>query len=438
MITPIYKKGDKKECKNYRGISVLNAAYKILSFILCERLKPYLKDIIGDYQCGFRPGKSTSDQMFTLRQILEKTREFQIDTHHLFIDFKQAYDCIIRDELYSAMRELGIPTRLILLCQMTLADSKSAVRMNKKASQPFTTTKGFRQGDALSCDLFNICLEMIVRKADIRASNNIFTRSVQLLGYADDIDIVSRNVEELKTSFLNISREAEKMGLIVNTEKTKYMKSTRNTKQFDNIRIGTDEFESVQDFTYLGTSVNTENDISLEIKRRIMLANRTLYGLGRVLKSKFVRRNTKLKIYKTLIIPVLIYGAESWTLSEADKNSLGVFERKVLRMVCGPVCEEEGWRRRFNSELYQLYNDTKIVTRVNKQQARWLGHVWRMDREAPPKKILDAKPDGKRRRGQQRLRWLDCMEGVLTSEGISNWRSLAHDRENWRREIDRF
>ncbi|WP_333764848.1 RNA-directed DNA polymerase, partial [Streptomyces sp. IBSBF 2390] len=121
MITPVYKKGDKKECKNYRGISVLNSAYKILSFILCERLKPYLHNIIGDYQCGFRPGKSTTDQIFTLRQILEKTREFQIDTHHLFIDFKQAYDCIIRDELYSAMMELGIPKRLILLCQMTLA-----------------------------------------------------------------------------------------------------------------------------------------------------------------------------------------------------------------------------------------------------------------------------------------------------------------------------
>ncbi|KMQ81323.1 endonuclease-reverse transcriptase, partial [Lasius niger] len=121
------------------------------------------------------------------------------------------------------------------------------------------------------------------------------------------------------------------MGLSVNVEKTKYMKSSRDHPQTSNIRCGTDEFEAVQEFTYLGSTVNTNNDITQEIQRRIMLANRTLFGLSRVLRSKFVRRNTKIKIYKTLIIPVLTYGAESWTMSEAHKDMLGVFERKVLR-----------------------------------------------------------------------------------------------------------
>ena len=107
------------------------------------------------------------------------------------------------------MNQLGIPKRLIRLCQMTLADTSSAIRIAKKSSKPFKTTKGFRQGDALSCDLFNLCLEIIVRRANVDARNNIFERSLQLLGYADDIDIVSRNVEELKSSFSNIKREAE-------------------------------------------------------------------------------------------------------------------------------------------------------------------------------------------------------------------------------------
>ncbi|WP_333765086.1 reverse transcriptase domain-containing protein, partial [Streptomyces sp. IBSBF 2390] len=94
--------------------------------------------------------------------------------------------------------ELGIPKRLILLCQMTLAETRSAVRIAKQVSEPFTTTKGFRQGDALSCDLFNICLEVIVRRAGLSGTaNNIITGSVQLLGYADDIDIISRKPTHL-------------------------------------------------------------------------------------------------------------------------------------------------------------------------------------------------------------------------------------------------
>ena len=118
---PIYV----KECSNYRGISILNTAYKILSVILFERLKPYLSSIIGPYQCGFRPGKSTVDQMFTLR-ILEKTH----DTHYLFIDFKQAYDSIRRDKILSAMYVLGIPAKLVNMCRLTLVDTKSLVKVD--------------------------------------------------------------------------------------------------------------------------------------------------------------------------------------------------------------------------------------------------------------------------------------------------------------------
>ena len=115
-LCPVLKKDDATICSNYHGISLLTIAYKILSSFLCERLKPFVNKLIGSYQCGFRPGKSTIDQIFTIRQILEKTRDKQIYTFPLFDDFKSAFDSPHRNHLYATMSEFGIPAKLNRLC----------------------------------------------------------------------------------------------------------------------------------------------------------------------------------------------------------------------------------------------------------------------------------------------------------------------------------
>jgi len=90
IIVPIHKKGDKTDCNNYRGISLLPTTYKILSNILLSRLTPYAKEINGDHQCGFRRNRSTIDHIFCIRQILEKKWEYNEEVHQIFIDFKKA------------------------------------------------------------------------------------------------------------------------------------------------------------------------------------------------------------------------------------------------------------------------------------------------------------------------------------------------------------
>jgi hypothetical protein len=94
IIVLIYKKGDKTDCNNYRGISLLSTAYTILSNILLARLTPYVNEITGDHQYGFHRYRSTTDQIFYILQILEKKWEYNGMVHQLFIDFKKAYDSI--------------------------------------------------------------------------------------------------------------------------------------------------------------------------------------------------------------------------------------------------------------------------------------------------------------------------------------------------------
>jgi hypothetical protein len=114
------------------------------------------------------------------------------------------------------------------------------------------------------------------------------------------------------------------------------------------------------------------------INNRITLADRTYFGLVNILKDKNINRKYKVIVYKTLIRPVLIYGAETWVLSKADELRLGDFERKMLRRIYGPICEGTSWRSRYNEELYRLYDEPDLVTTIRITWLTWAGYIVRM------------------------------------------------------------
>src|SRR5262249_17782791 len=152
-------------------------AYKVLAEILYIRLQIYAEEITGDYQCGFRRGRSTTDQIFIIRQIMEKAWEYTATIHHLFLDFKQAYDSIDRQRLFGNMEECGIPKKLINLTKATLTDNKCKVLILNVQSDPFDINTRLRQGDKLSTILFNLALEKVIRAMTVNWNETIFTSS---------------------------------------------------------------------------------------------------------------------------------------------------------------------------------------------------------------------------------------------------------------------
>jgi len=126
ITVPTYK-GDKTDCSNYRGISLLPTIYKILPNILLSRLAPYAEEIIGDHQCVFHCSRSATDNIFYIRQILEKKWEYNEALHQLFIDFKTAYDSVRREVLYNILIEFGIPMKLVRLIKMCLTKTYSSL-----------------------------------------------------------------------------------------------------------------------------------------------------------------------------------------------------------------------------------------------------------------------------------------------------------------------
>jgi sorting nexin-29 len=123
ITVPIYKKGDKTDCSNNSGISLLSTTYKILSNILLSRLTPYAEEIIGDHQCGFQQNMSTTDHIFCIRQILEKKWEYNEVVYQLFIDFKKAYDSVRGEVLYNILIQFGTPMKLARLIKMCLNET---------------------------------------------------------------------------------------------------------------------------------------------------------------------------------------------------------------------------------------------------------------------------------------------------------------------------
>lgn len=440
IIVPIHKKGDKTKCENYRGISLLNTAYKTLSNIILNRLTPYAESVLGEYQAGFRTNRSTIDQLFTLRQLLEKGWEYNRPIHNLFIDFRQAYDCVERSQVWNAMAEFSIPKKLIRMTKVCMEGGTSKVRVNNKLSNSFEINNGLKQGDALSPLLFNLVLEKAIRSAEIKTELLSIQGPKLLLAYADDIDLIGDSILSTKDIFNKVERATREVGLKINEEKTKYMcinKTTRRDRIGQNVTINNYNFERVQRFKYLGAVITDDNDVTEEIKSRIQSGNRCLFALDKLIKSRNLTRSSKIKIYKSIVRPVLTYGSETWTMTKANEEKLRRFERKILRKIFGPHHDvtTNQYRTRTNTELKALYNNADIVQEIKSQRLRWAGHVHRLHSERLVRLVWEETPTGKRSLGRPRMRWRDNIQADLRKMNIPFDPRLMEDRTNWKKVV---
>ena len=141
------------------------------------------------------------------------------------------------------------------------------------------------------------------------------------------------------------------------------------------------------------------------------------------------------EIYKTIILPVVLYGCETWSLTLREESRLRIFENRILRRVFRPKRDDNGeWRMLHNEELHSLYRSANIVRVIKSRRLRWAGHVARMEEGRCAFKILTGKSTGKRPLGRPRRRWEDNIRMDLEEIGINadNWVDSAQDRNYWR------
>jgi hypothetical protein len=135
----------------------------------------------------------------------------------------------------------------------------------------------------------------------------------------------------------------------------------------------------VAKFKYLRTTLTNHNDIYDEIKSRLISWNACYYSVQNLLSSRLISKNLKIKIYKTAILLVVLYGCETWSHTLREEHRLRVFENRVLRRIFRPKMEEDGsWKKMHNDELHSLYSSPNIVRVIKSRRMRWAGHVARI------------------------------------------------------------
>ena len=454
LIVALYKnKGSKADCGNYRGISLLSTAGKIFACIILNRLIAVSEANLPEAQCGFRPGRSTVDMIFTVRQVQEKCLEQNLDLYSVFIDLTKAFDTINRDALWDVLARYGCPPKFIQIIRLFHVDMTGQVLSNGEQSDPFSISNGVKQGCVLAPVLFNLFFACVMRQAvgnmdkgvyvrfpydgsifelrRLSAKTKILNSLIQEALFADDCALMAHKSGDLQAMLNSFSDASKQFGLTISIGKTEvlFQRAPNSIAPQPAIFIDDVELKVVDSFKYLRSMISVVGSLDKEIASRISKASQALGRLrNRLLNHHNVTLDTKLKLYRAVVLSSLLYGCETWTVY---RRQLERFHQRALRSILGIRWQD----RATNTEIFEKTNCISIEAVLLKSCLRWTGHVMRMEDHRIPKQLLFGELEqGHRRQGRPCKRFRDTVTAGLKWCGIppTELVATALDRQRWR------
>jgi len=434
-IVKLPKKGDLRECKNYRGITLLSVPAKVFNRIILERLKEAIDKHLREEQAGFRKDRSCTDQIATLRIIVEQSIEWNSSLYINFVDYEKAFDSLDRNTLWQILYHYGVPSKFVNLIRNMYENTTDRVIHGGQMSEPFHITTGVRQGCILSPFLFSLAIDWIMTQT-VHGNNNgiqwTLWKQLNDLDFADDLALLSHSKQQMQDKTTELDTISSKTGLKIHQGKTKVLKIKSTSS--DPINIRGEQLHEVNSFTYLGSVINDQGGTDQDVQARIQKARTAFAMLKNIWQSRKISQKTKLRIFNTNVKAVLLYGSETWRIINSVTKTLQTFINRCLRRILNLRWSD----RVSNIELWETTSQERIDLTILRRKWRWIGHTLRKPPSNITRQALSWNPQGKRKRGRPRNTWRRDLEAELRTAN-STWSGAvrdAQDRTRWRAVVD--
>ena len=494
-IKVLHKKRDRTECSNYRGLSLVAHAGKVLLKIVANRPGDFYEEagIISEEQCGFRPQRSTTDMMFLVRRLQELGGTSNTFLEICFIDLVKAYDSVDRVLLWEVLAHFGVPPRMIKVIRTFHDGMRARVPLDDgDFSAWFNVCQGFRQGCMLSPLLFNIFFAAAIivvlqrfvedplivsdlvylddapKGEDGRARKEgtleMVRRAVWRMLYADDAGVVSTSPRGLTRMMGVIVVACQEFGLTVSEKKTEAMHLWSHPHTASNalrIEVAGQRYEQTTEFVYLGGAISESADLDIEIKRRIGPAWTSVRKYSSQL---YDRRNAQLSLkiglFKAEVMEAMLYGCPTWTMRSQNFSSLRTAHHKLLLRIIGFQRKDRtGYKPLSYREVLERTVSDRIETTIRKRQLGFAGALVRQGDSRLSQRVMFERlaVQGPKRGGRPATSWMDCLQknlevfgavprkskgrkwvafGVVVLDG-RDWITAAKNVGKWHRGVER-
>jgi len=445
ILTPLQKPGKPKgPMKSLRPLMLLNGSRKIMSLIVLSRISEKIDQYTGPWQAAYKNGRSCADLVWAQRMLISVVQTKDWEYSKMGIDMSAAFDTIKRKTVLKLLVDAGCTDDEVRLVRYMLANTKLRVRVNSDMSVEFESSIGAFQGDSLSGKLFTLVLAGALYDVRSRLQRSEPPVSPEGLPeekeYADDVNYLSEDMDELKDMLPQIKDILAEWNLFVNDTKTEYAsvhladKGELNDKGKE-IRSG--KLEEWRSEKLLGSLLGSAEDI----RRRCHLGNVAFANYDKCwLKGPKIPLQTKLRLYDSLVVSIMLYNCNSWAAPKSVLEKLDTTHRRHLRRILNLYWPRGKIR---NDELYKrCFNTVKLSDRVIKMRWTMLGHILRSDEMTPALVSLRfaLSNDLRGRRGRHQCNLLELIKADLsdrdfrlkTLSDLETLRVIAFDRTQWR------